>query len=128
MVETDSGTVISKSPIQPANAPLSMTLSAVSYTHLLKRIYDFYMSGVIDEALRVNHARREGKAEGYAEGEARGRAEGEARGRAEGEARGRAEGKAEGLLEAARNLKLEGLSAEKIAKITGLSIDKIENL
>ena len=86
----------------------------------LKRIYDFYMSGVIDEALRVNHARREGKAEGYAEGEARGRAEGEAR--------GRAEGKAEGLLEAARNLKLEGLSAEKIAKITGLSIDKIENL
>ena len=94
----------------------------------LKRIYDFYMSGVIDEALRVNHARREGKAEGYAEGEARGRAEGEARGRAEGEARGRAEGKAEGLLEAARNLKLEGLSAEKIAKITGLPQKTIESL
>ena len=86
----------------------------------LKRIYDFYMSGVIDEALRVNHARREG----YAEGEAKGRVEGEAKGRAEGEARARDKT----LIEAARRMKQEGIEAEKIQKITGLPLEAIANL
>ena len=78
----------------------------------LKRIYDFYMSGVIDEALRVNHARREG----YAEGEAKGRAEGEAKGRDK------------TLIEAARKMKQEGINVNTIQKITGLPLKTITHL
>ena len=78
----------------------------------LKRIYDFYMSGVIDEALRVNHARREG----YAEGEAKGRVEGEAKGRDK------------TLIEAARKMKQEGINVNTIQKITGLPLKTITHL
>ena len=47
---------------------------------------------------------------------------------AKGEAKGKAEGKAERDIEIARAMLLEGDSKEKIAKITGLSIEEIEKL
>lgn len=49
-------------------------------------------------------------------------------GEQKGEQKGKQEGKLEGKLEVARNLLREGLSAETIAKFTGLSIAEIEQL
>jgi predicted transposase/invertase (TIGR01784 family) len=46
----------------------------------------------------------------------------------EGEAKGRAEGASDKAIEIARAMLLEGDSIEKIAKITGLSIEEIEKL
>ncbi len=57
-----------------------------------------------------------------------GKAEGEAVGIAVGRAVGREEGKAEGKTEIARQMKLEGDSAEKIARITGLAKEDIDQL
>jgi predicted transposase/invertase (TIGR01784 family) len=51
-----------------------------------------------------------------------------ARGRAKGHAEGHAKGKADGKAEIAKELKLDGMPAEKIAKITGLSVDEVNNL
>jgi predicted transposase/invertase (TIGR01784 family) len=55
-------------------------------------------------------------------------AKGEAKGKAEGKVEGKAEGRAEEKIEIARAMLLEGDSIEKIAKITGLSIEEIEKL
>ena len=55
-------------------------------------------------------------------------AKGEAKGKAEGKVEGKAEGRAEEKMEIARAMLLEGDSIEKIAKITGLSIEEIEKL
>ena len=49
-------------------------------------------------------------------------------GRMEGRMEGLAEGKAEANMENARKMKVDGMSAELIAKYTNLSIDEIENL
>lgn len=63
--------------------------------------------------------------EGVAEGIAKGMAEGIAKGMA----KGMAQGRAEGISETARNLKKMGvLTAEDIAKATGLTVDDINNL
>ena len=54
--------------------------------------------------------------------------EGKAEGKAEGIKEGKIEGMKEGKVEVARSLKQMGLSVEKIAIATGLSIDDIEHL
>jgi predicted transposase/invertase (TIGR01784 family) len=64
----------------------------------------------------------------WVEGKVEGRAEGLAEGRAEGLAEGRAEGLAEGIAKVAKNLKNGGMPTEKIAEITGLSIEEVESL
>jgi predicted transposase/invertase (TIGR01784 family) len=46
----------------------------------------------------------------------------------EGRAEGRAEGKAEGLQEVARNLLAGGISVERVAGFTGLSLEKVREL
>ncbi|MDR0517906.1 MAG: hypothetical protein LBH25_12760, partial [Fibromonadaceae bacterium] len=45
--------------------------------------------------------------------------------RMEGEFFGRAEGKAEGILQTARKMKSEGIDADIILKVTGLSVKEI---
>ena len=57
-----------------------------------------------------------------------GKAEGKAEGIKEGKIEGMKEGPKEGKVEVARSLKQMGLSVEKIAIATGLSIDDIEHL
>ena len=57
-----------------------------------------------------------------------GKAEGKAEGIKEGKIEGMKEGMKEGKVEVARSLKQMGLSVEKIAIATGLSIDDIEHL
>jgi len=76
-----------------------------------------------DERIRESSFRT-AKAEGLAEGEAKGIAKGIVKGRAEGIAKGRAEG----LALVAKEMKLDGMPAEKISKFTGLSIEEIEKL
>ena len=68
-----------------------------------------------DEATALNHARKEGIAEGEAIGEARGRAEGEAIG----EARGRAEGRSERDAELADMWRKKGYTEEQIKDLLG---------
>jgi predicted transposase/invertase (TIGR01784 family) len=49
-------------------------------------------------------------------------------GKMEGEEKGREEGREEGLLIAAKNMKQAGIEIKIIAQVTGLSVDKINNL
>jgi predicted transposase/invertase (TIGR01784 family) len=67
-----------------------------------------YRKALRDEASRIWHARKEG------------RAEGEAKGRTEGEAKGRAE--------VARSMLQRQMPADVIAELTGLSPDEIKKL
>ena len=77
------------------------------------------------EALRYQRSViQTGWIEGTAEGKVEGRAEGIKAGKIEGKRAGMKEGK----VEVARSLKQMGLSVEKIAIATGLSIDDIEHL
>ena len=65
---------------------------------------------------QFNAGRQEGKSLGLAEGKSLGLTEGEAR------------GSRQAKLETARNLRVMGLSAENIAKATGLSQAEVEEL
>ncbi|MDL2305281.1 Rpn family recombination-promoting nuclease/putative transposase [Bacteroides sp. OttesenSCG-928-D19] len=80
----------------------------------------------------VRRGRAEGRAKGLEEGRAEGRAEGLEEGRAEGKAEGIEEGIKKGELlkqqEIAIKMKKEGISAEVIAKLTGLEIVEINGL
>jgi predicted transposase/invertase (TIGR01784 family) len=62
------------------------------------------------------------------EGRAKGRAEGEQIGEEKGRKKGRAEMKAERDIEIARNSLKEGFTLEQISKITGLTIEQIQEL
>ncbi len=65
--------------------------------------------------------------EGREEGRQEGRQEGRAEGRQEGRAEGRAEGKREAMIALAKNM-LEHLPIEKVANITGISVDELKKL
>ena len=82
------------------------------YAESVKDYWDYYST--------MKTAHKNGKAEGLAEGEAKGRAEG----LAEGEAKGRADEKTK----TARKMKADGMTADIIAKYTGLSIEEIDAL
>ena len=86
--------------------------------------YDEHLNNIAIELGIVDAAKWEGLEEGRAEG----RAEGLAKGRAEGLAKGRAEGEMNKGLEIARQMKVEGLPVEMIARCTGLSIEQIKDL
>jgi predicted transposase/invertase (TIGR01784 family) len=96
------------------------------------RIYEMREKALSDWTSGVNHARREGHAEGRLEGRREGHAEGRREGRLEGRAEGRQEGRAEGWQEGrqetARNLKAMGISIEQIAQGTGLTEQQIKDL
>lgn len=63
-----------------------------------------------------------------ADAETKGEARGEAKGRAEGEAKGRAEGERARALAIASALLADGSSLERVAAVTGLSIDELRAL
>jgi predicted transposase/invertase (TIGR01784 family) len=74
------------------------------YAESVKDYWDYYST--------MQTAHKKGKAEGLAEGEAK----------------GRAEGRAEEKKENARRMKADGMTADLIAKYTGLTVDEIESL
>jgi predicted transposase/invertase (TIGR01784 family) len=84
------------------------------------------------DAVRVEQAYIDEAEVRYGMGREEGLAEGEAKGREEGRVEGRAEGLAEGehnkALESARSMKADGMSAELIAKYTGLTVEQINSL
>jgi predicted transposase/invertase (TIGR01784 family) len=65
-----------------------------------------------DTQSKIGYARKEGRVEG----------------RKEGRQEGRTEGRTERDMEIARNLKADGDSAEKISRVTGLSLEEIARL
>ena len=65
---------------------------------------------------------------GVQEGHAKGLAEVHVKGKAEGLAEGNVKGRAERQAEIAKELKLDGMPAEKIAKMTRLSVDEVNKL
>ena len=79
-----------------------------SYTRAELEVYDKYL-----DAIRV---------------EQMGRSDSKAAGKAEGIAEGRAEGKTEGKIEVAKELIIDGMAIDKIAKLTKLKIEQIEAL
>ena len=70
--------------------------------------------------------REESFAEGFAEGWVEGFAEGFAEGRVEGRAESRTEGREKQAQMTARNLSVQGLSAEQIAQAVGFSVETVE--
>ena len=78
--------------------------------------YDEHLNNIAIELGIVDAAKWEGLEEGRAEG------------RAEGLAKGRAEGEMNKGLEIARQMKVEGLPVEMIARCIGLSIEQIKDL
>jgi predicted transposase/invertase (TIGR01784 family) len=78
----------------------------------VKDYWDYYST--------MKTAHKKGKAEGREEGREEGRAEG----LAEGEAKGRADEKTK----TARKMKADGMTADIIAKYTGLTIEEIDAL
>ena len=80
----------------------------------------------------IESARREGIEKGIKRGIKKGREEGRAEGLEKGIAKGRVEGIekgiAKGLEKAARKMKKEGIPLKNIARITGLSLTRIEEL
>ena len=73
-------------------------------------------------------ARKEGKAEGLIEGKAEGLIEGKAEGLIEGKVEGRAEGEMQAKRNIASKLLQEGISADKVADITGLSEAELNSI
>ena len=61
-------------------------------------------------------------------GREKGREEGREKGREEGREKGREEGREEGLGLAARAMLADGMSFRKVAKLTGLPVDKVKDL
>ena len=78
--------------------------------------------------LDYNSDHRDAFEEGEAKGRAEGRKEGEAKGRRAGETKGREEGRKEGKLELALELLKDGMSLEKVAKYSKLSLSMIKEL
>ena len=73
-------------------------------------------------------AREEGRAEGLAEGLETGRAEGLATGRAEGLASGISVGQTQGIEYSAKRLLASGMSAEEVARILELEVEKVRGM
>ena len=89
-----------------------------------RQAYIAHMDDIMVQNDVLDTAKMEGRAEGRAEGLTEGRAEGLTEGRAE----GRAEGEQLKAMEVARGMKADGLSAEAIARYTGLSVAAIAEL
>jgi predicted transposase/invertase (TIGR01784 family) len=85
-----------------------------------RRVIDLLEKYEADHELEIRAARKDGIAEGEARGRAAGRAEGEAKGLAEGEAKRQAA--------IARAMIADGVTAETIARYTGLTPEQIANL
>ena len=64
----------------------------------------------------------------YMKGERKGLEKGRAEGREEGRAEGREEGREEERQSMARRMKADGVSAETIARYTGLTVDEVNAL
>ena len=84
------------------------------YAESVKDYWDYYST--------MKTAHKKGKAEGLEEGLTKGRAEG----RAEGLEEGLAKGGHNMAIESARKMKADGMTADIIAKYTGLTIEEIE--
>jgi predicted transposase/invertase (TIGR01784 family) len=81
-----------------------------------QRAYLVRFRAMCDLASMQNASHRKGREEGFAQG------------REEGISEGLAQGREEGVLATARNALAQGLSAEMVQKITGLSLDTINQL
>ncbi|MCL2220364.1 MAG: Rpn family recombination-promoting nuclease/putative transposase, partial [Chitinispirillia bacterium] len=122
--------------------PMRRALEVLEEASADQRVRDEYVYRVMaiaDEKARrayyrdkakedIKKAKEESKAEGKAEGMAEGMAEGVAQGKAEGLAKGMTEGAAKERQKNANAMIAEGIPPETIARITGLSVDKIRKL
>ena len=75
-------------------------------------------------SIKEERARKQGYEEGHLEGLEKGLEEGREKGREE----GREEGRREGQVNIAKKLKESGITADMIAKCTGISIEEVQNL
>ena len=83
---------------------------------------------ILDQTTTYLSMLADADAKGRAEGEAEGEAKGEAKGRAAGKAEGKAEGERAKALAIASALLADGLSIERVAAVTGLSIEELRAL
>lgn len=79
-------------------------------------------------SIKEERARKQGYEEGHLEGLEKGLEEGREEGRKEGRKEGREEGRREGQVNIAKKLKESGITADMIAKCTGISIEEVQNL
>ena len=108
----------------------------IKYDRSLKAFRDAYNTYAWAEKKAMEKGMAEGMEKGMAEGMEKGMAEGMEKGMAEGLEKGMAEGMEKGMAEGeekgkrdnARRMKADGMSAELIAKYTGLSAEVIAEL
>ena len=99
-----------------------------AYTPAQLEGYETFWDIIRTEQMHIDVAEKKGMARGIAKGEAIGMAKGETIGIAKGEAIGIAKGKVEEKRAIAKSLKANGLAADLIASVTGLSVEEIEKL
>ena len=108
------------------------TADVASLSEMERLNYEAYLKFCRDTVtdLKDEHdaGLQEGIEIGRKEGIKQGHEEGVKQGHEEGVKQGREEGIKEGKQETAKLMKAEGLPAELIAKITGLTLEEIENL
>ena len=98
-----------------------------AYTKAELEAYDYYLDALrVEKTIRID-AREEGLERGREEGRKEGRKEGREEGREEGEKLGLEKGKREAKMELARSLLAEGFLLEKVAQLTGLSVEEIRH-
>jgi len=116
----------------PALVKAVEILNQISFNKQEREIYDAELKARLDdlEELRTAEARgrTEGEAIGMEKGEAIGMEKGEAIGMEKGEAIGMEKGRTEALRETALNFLREGIPAEVIALVTGMTLDEITTL
>ena len=91
-----------------------------AYTPAQLEGYETFWDIIRTEQMHIDVAEKKG--------EARGMAKGMVKGEAIGMAKGKAEGKAEEKIAIAKSLKSNGLAADLIASVTGLSVEEIEKM
>ncbi len=95
-----------------------------AYTEAQMNAYNHFWDVVSTERSFIDSALKRGMKQGFEQGMEKGIEQGMAKGMA----KGIEKGKAEGRLENARKLLAVGVSAENIAKATGLTIDEIKSM
>ncbi len=115
--------IVSDTPKAPGLKEVRDRLQYYSMSKEEQHAYDEHINAVMIQNDVIGNAKLEGLAEGRAEGRAQGIAEGRAEGKAEAQKEN-----LQKLMESARTMLADGLSVEKVALYTGLSIEQVKEI
>ena len=94
----------------------------------IKRLAEVRLMSMLEEKSALATARANGERKGLEEGKKKGLEEGKKKGLEEGKKKGLEEGKKVKAMEIAKKMKEQGIDVKTIQKITGLDLEKIEEI